>query len=66
MLIISGVALSMVLAVIWALDLMGVTADAAASVGMIFTVAIVCLLGAGIWRQVQHYHARHPHPHPHH
>jgi zinc transporter ZupT len=66
MLIISGIAVSMVLAVIWALDLMGITADAAASVAMIFTVVIGCLLGAGIWRQVQHYHARHPHPHPHH
>jgi len=66
MLIISGIALSMVLAVIWALDSMGVTQDAAASVGMIFTVTIACLLGAGIWRQVQHYHLRHPHPHPRH
>lgn len=63
MLIISGVALSIVFAVIWALDSMGVTAGAAASVGMIFTVAIVSMLGAGIWRQVQHYHQRHPHPH---
>jgi|GEM_PF-6434369 len=66
MLIISGLALSVVLAVIWALDSMGVTADAAASVGMIFTVVIACLLGAGIWRQVQHYHLRHPHPRPRH
>jgi len=45
---------------------MGVTADAAASVGMIFTVVIACLLGAGIWRQVQQYHLRHPHPRPRH
>jgi len=63
MLIISGLALSVVLAFIWALDLMGITAGAS-SVAMIFTVVIACLLGAGIWRQVQHYHQRHPHPHP--
>lgn len=64
MLIISGLALAAVLAGIWGLDLAGITADAASVLAMIFTVAIACLLGAGIWRQVQHYHMRHPHPHP--
>ncbi len=63
MLIISGLALLAVLAGIWGLDLAGVTAGAAASVGMIVTVAIVCLLAAGAWRQLQHYHVRHPHSH---
>lgn len=66
MLIISGLVLSVVLAAIWALDLTGVTADSAAVLGMIVSVAIVCMLGAGVWRQVQHYHLRHPHPHPRH
>lgn len=66
MLIISGLALLIVLAGIWMLDFMGVTAGAAASVGMIFTVAIGSMLAAGIWRQVQRYHVRHPHPHAHH
>lgn len=65
MLIISGLALSVLLAVIWGLDLAGITADSAAVLGMIVSVAVVCMLGAGIWRQVQHYHLRHPHPHPH-
>jgi len=63
MLIISGLALLVVLAGIWGLDLLGVTAGAAASIGMIFAVAIVCLVGAGIWRQVQRYHLRHLHAH---
>ena len=62
MLLISGLALLVVLTGIWALDLLGITAGAAASVGMIFAVAIVSLLGAGTWRQVQHYRLRHPHP----
>ena len=64
MLIISGLVLSVVLAVIWGLDLTGITADSASVLAMIFTVAIVCMLGAGIWRQLQHYHLRHPHPTP--
>jgi uncharacterized membrane protein len=66
MLIISALALFIVLAGIWVLDFMGVTADAAASVGMILTFAIGSLLAAGIWRQVQRYHVRHPRPHAHH
>jgi len=64
MLIISGLVLAAILGGIWALDLTGVTADSASVLAMIITVAIVCMLGAGVWRQLQHYHMRHPHPEP--